>query len=79
MPDLSAFDEAKQSRTIGAPLRIDLLLADLDDNQAEALKAALDQPDRYSRNVIADVVRGWGFTLSPDSVETWRRRNLTNG
>lgn len=79
MPDLSPFDEAKQAKTVGAPLRIDVLLAELDDDQAAALRAALEQPDRYSKQVVADVVNGWGHTLSYESVGMWRRRNLKDG
>ena len=56
-----------------------MLLAELDDDQAAALRAALEQPDRYSKQVVADVVNGWGHTLSYESVGMWRRRNLKDG
>ena len=79
MPDLSAFDTAKASKTVGAPLRIDILLAELDDDQAAALRAALEQPDRYSKQVVADVVNGWGHKLSYEAVAMWRKRNLKDG
>jgi transposase len=72
-PDLSAFDEAKQRRVNGPSLRLDAILAELDDVRSAQLHAALLDLG-YSRRVITDVVNGWGVQLSETAVENWRRR-----
>lgn len=73
-PDLSEFDAVRNRRTSGPLLRVDHVLADLDAERAAQLRAALAD-STYSRRVIADVVTGWGVSLSSTAVDNWRRRH----
>jgi uncharacterized protein YpuA (DUF1002 family) len=73
-PDLSVFDAAKARRGLGPRLRLDHIMAELDDVRSAQLRAALLDP-QYSRRVITDVVSSWGVALSETAVENWRRRH----
>lgn len=73
--DMSEFDAAnvfapKQSKV---DLALEILEHDYPD-KAEALRTALNDPV-YTSTAIARVLNSWGFELSPDSVQKWRRRN----
>lgn len=69
--DLSEFDAEN-----GPPvqrMKLELIMDELDDDRLSKLQAALS--DRtYTSAAIARVLVSWGFEISPDSVQTWRRR-----
>lgn len=73
-PDLSDFDEFQRDRRAGQRLRVDVVLAELPDDKAASLDAAL-RDVRYSPVVVSEVVQGWGVSLSSAAVRTWRRRH----
>jgi len=73
MADMADFDAANQPRYKRA--KIDEILESLDGEnttRADALRTAL--ADRvYTSTSIARVLKGWGFDISPDAVQKWRR------
>lgn len=73
MADMSEFDQANRQRH--KPSKVQVILEDLDDSnpdRAEMLRSAL--ADRtYTSTAIARVLVSWGYDISPDSVQKWRR------
>jgi hypothetical protein len=70
--DLSDFDDA--NGTHYPKSKVELIMDELSGDRLESLRAAL--ADRqYSSAAIARVLVGWGFDVSADSVQKWRKRN----
>jgi hypothetical protein len=73
--DVDPFDLARSKLKSGPKLRIDVVLADLDDEQADRLREVLH--DRtYSRRSIMDGLKAWGHVVSDTAVDNWRQRHV---
>ena len=71
--DMSEFDA--QNQPTFTQSKVDIILEQLGDSErGQQLRAAL--ADRtYNGSAIARVLQGWGFDISIDAVQKWRRRN----
>ena len=71
--DMSEFDA--QNQPVFPQSKLDAILDELDGTErGDALTAAL--ADRtYHGSAIARVLQGWGYDISIDAVQKWRRRN----
>jgi hypothetical protein len=70
--DLSDFDDA--NNTHYPKSKVEIIFDELSGDRLESLKVAL--ADRqYSSAAIARVLVGWGFDISADAVQKWRKRN----
>lgn len=73
MPDMSAFDNAnaKTKRKSNIEMMFEVLDS-TDPDRAAAVRQAL--ADRtYSAPAISKVLNGWGYPVSADLVNNWRR------
>lgn len=72
MPDMSEFDAWN---TPSVPKsKVNIILEELEGtDRGEALHAALNDPS-YSGTAITRVLRSWGYAISFDSVQKWRKR-----
>lgn len=68
-PDLSEFEQRK--RPNGTGFKLDDILDELDETRRGSLLAALAAG--YSDRIVADVVTGWGHTVSDSAVRSWRQ------
>lgn len=71
--DMSEFDA--QNQPTFTQSKVDIILEQLGDSErGQQLRIAL--ADRtYNGSAIARVLQGWGFDISIDAVQKWRRRN----
>ena len=72
MADMSDFEEARPKPKM---VTIDKILDELDDDRAEALRAALTDLS-YSVPTIVKVLQKWGYKISTYPVAEWRRKNV---
>jgi hypothetical protein len=73
MPDMSAFDNANTKKKRKSS--IEIMFEDLDVNDPDRAAAARQAlADRmYTAPAISKVFAGWGYRISPDLVNNWRR------
>jgi hypothetical protein len=69
---MSDFEEARPKPKM---VTIDKILDELDDDRAEALRAALTDLS-YSVPTIVKVLQKWGYKISTYPVAEWRRKNV---
>ena len=71
--DMSEFDA--HNKPTFTQSKVDIILEQLGDSErGQQLRTAL--ADRtYNGSAIARVLQGWGFDISIDAVQKWRRRN----
>ena len=69
---MSDFEEARPKPKM---VTIDKILDELDDDRAEALRAALTDLS-YSVPTIVTVLQKWGYKISTYPVAEWRRKNV---
>ena len=70
-------DFDRERKVSGTPLKVDAILNRLDDDEAEQLREALNDPAGFPARVVArTVTRQTDETLSGNAVTTWRERNL---
>ena len=69
---MSDFEEARPKPKM---VTIDKILDELDDDRAEALRAALVDLS-YSTPTIVKVLQKWGYKISTYPVAEWRRKNV---
>ena len=72
MADMSDFEEARPKPKM---VTIDKILDELDNDRAEALRAALTDLS-YSVPTIVKVLQKWGYKISTYPVAEWRRKNV---
>ncbi|HEY7821747.1 MAG TPA: hypothetical protein VIG24_02880 [Acidimicrobiia bacterium] len=72
MADMSDFEEARPKPKM---VTIDKILDELDDDRADALRAALTDLS-YSVPTIVKVLQKWGYKISTYPVAEWRRKNV---
>lgn len=72
MPDMSEFDA--QNRPVFTRRKMDIIFEQLADqpDRLEALTAAM-QNRAYTSAAIGRVLRSWGFDITEDSVQNYRR------
>jgi hypothetical protein len=70
--DMSDFEEARPKPKM---VTIDKILDELDDDRADALRAALTDLS-YSVPTIVKVLQKWGYKISTYPVAEWRRKNV---
>ena len=72
MPDMSEFDA--QNRPVFNRRKMDIIFEQLADqpDRLEALTAAM-QNRAYTSAAIGRVLRSWGFDITEDSVQNYRR------
>ena len=73
MPDMSEFDA--QNLPVYNRKKVAILLEQMErdnDERLPQLRAALDDPG-YTSAAIARVLRSWGFDISADTVQNYRR------
>jgi hypothetical protein len=69
---MSDFEEARPKPKM---VTIDKILDELDDDRADALRAALTDLS-YSVPTIVKVLQKWGYKISTYPVAEWRRKNV---
>ena len=69
---MSDFEEARPKPKM---VTIDKILDELDEDRAEALRAALTDLS-YSVPTIVKVLQKWGYKISTYPVAEWRRKNV---
>lgn len=72
-PDMSAFDA--ENRPVYNRRKIDLIMEQMhadNDERLPSLQAAIHDKS-YNSAAIARVLRSWGFDITPDSVQNYRR------
>lgn len=70
--DLSAFDAENTPHYPKS--KVDMAIDELSGDRLESLRAAL--ADRqYTSAAIARVLCSWGFDISADAVQSWRKKN----
>lgn len=69
---MSDFEEARPKPKM---VTIDKILDELDDDRADALRAALVDLS-YSVPTIVKVLQKWGYKISTYPVAEWRRKNV---
>ncbi len=61
---------------IDKPLKVDVLLAQLDSNDADTLRGWLSNPS-VSACSIADALTANGTPITSNPIRTWRKRHVT--
>ena len=69
---MSDFEEARPKPKM---VTIDKILDELDDDRADALRAALTDLS-YSVPTIVKVLQKWGYKISTYPVAEWRRKHV---
>jgi hypothetical protein len=62
--------------TLHLPLKVDVLLGQLDPADADTLRGWLSDPS-VSACSIADALTANGTPITPNPIRTWRKRNVT--
>lgn len=72
MPDMSEFDA--QNRPVFNRRKLDIIIEQLANqpDRLEALTSAIENRG-YTSAAIARVLRSWGFDITEDSVQNYRR------
>lgn len=71
--DMSEFDA--HNRPVFAQSKVDIILEQLGDSErGQQLRVALADRSYYA-TAIARVLNSWGFDISSDSVQKWRKQN----
>jgi hypothetical protein len=73
--DVDPFDHARSKLKCGPRLRIDVVLDELDEEQADRLREVL-RDRSYSRRSIMDGLKAWGHIVSDTAVDSWRQRHV---
>jgi hypothetical protein len=61
--------------TLHLPLKVDVLLAQLDPHDADTLRDWLSNPS-VSANSIADALTANGTPITSNPIRTWRKRHV---
>jgi len=70
----AAFMAAVTAPDPRAKLKVDLLMAGMDDKTAEVVRGVIEDRS-YSVARVEAGFKALGYTISASSIDTWRRRN----
>jgi hypothetical protein len=71
---MGIFEECQKDASLNRLLKVDLLLADLNEEDRESLLSALREPSIPIRRIVK-VLNKRGISVSREAISNWREHN----